>query len=215
MSKKLSTTNRVNITLGLLAVFLLVLGTNRIDKSHFETAQNALRTVYYDRVLAQDYIYKMNDLVHKKKLMYTQDTDPAKIATINNELENLISLFAATELTTKERNTFQSLEDNFERSKTKEISFFATDNEEDKTNVLTSLNTSQDNLLMDLNNLALIQVSETKLLKNNAQRSLDSNQLMSNLELWFLLIIGIAVQFIIFYRTEKSAKRIASDQNDA
>ncbi|MFT7071510.1 MCP four helix bundle domain-containing protein [Patiriisocius sp. Uisw_017] len=214
MSKKLTITNRINITLGLIAVFLLVLGTNRIDKRHFETVQNALTTVYYDRVLAQDYIYKMNSLIHKKRVQFAKAADSSDISNVNKELETLISLFATTELTSRENQILISLKDNFDASKSKEAAFFVADEDEIKSKVLAAVNYSLDALTTDLDNLALIQVSETKLITSNAQKSLDTNKLMSNMEIWFLLIIGISVQFIIFYRTKKTTKEISSNSNN-
>ena len=106
------------------------------------------------------------------------------------------------------------MKENFDASKSKEAAFFVADEDEIKSKVLAAVNYSLDALTTDLDNLALIQVSETKLITSNAQKSLDTNKLMSNMEIWFLLIIGISVQFIIFYRTKKTTKEISSNSNN-
>jgi hypothetical protein len=205
MFKKYTIANRINITLALLAVFFLVLGTNRIDNAHFETAQNALYTVHNDRVLAQDYLFKINNLVHKKKINYLKEATAADITVINKELEVLINTFSGTQLTTRERKTFSSLKENFETLKKAEDTYFKKTLNTAPVNLPKSLTSGIDSLHIDLNKLALIQVSESKNITNLAQKSLDANQLMSNMEIFFLLLIGIVVQFFIFYRTKKSS----------
>jgi len=206
MSKKLTLANRINITLALVAVFFLVLGTNRIDNLHFDTVQNALSTVHNDRVIAQDYLYKMNNLVHKKKIYYLKETNSAEIIALNKELEVLITVFSETELTTKERKNFRSLKQNFEALKTSEEKYFQQAANTTASKIPTSFSAGIEYLQGDLNNLALIQVSESKNIIGLAQKSLDANKLISNVEIWFLLLIGVAVQFFIFYRTKKSSK---------
>lgn len=57
-----------------------------------------------------------------------------------------------------------------------------------------TLETMQANLL----DLSEIQITESRDLTQNAQKSLDMSDLLSSLEIGFLIIIGIAIQFILF-----------------
>ena len=50
-------------------------------------------------------------------------------------------------------------------------------------------------------------MSESKYKVGVAQRSLDTKNLMSTLEIVFLVIIGFTVQFALFYRVKKSMTR--------
>ena len=64
----MSISNRVNVGLALSIVFLLVFATNRLDKRHFDTVQNTVLSLHTDRVIAQDFIYKMNAIIYNKQL---------------------------------------------------------------------------------------------------------------------------------------------------
>jgi hypothetical protein len=212
MIKKLTVKNRINLTIGLLAVFLLVLGTNRIDHKHFETVQNALSTVYNDRVLAQDYVYKMNNLVHKQKEQYRIGANASTILTINKEIRIFMDLFSSTALTTKESKAIKSMEESFEKLAKQETGYFSNKKplESVKTNDIEAIILSLTEFQIELNKLSLIQVSESKNITSTAQKSLDTNQLMSNMEIGSLIVIGIVIQFLIFYRSKKSNDVVTS-----
>lgn len=209
MSKKMTISNRINIVLALVAVFLLILGTNRIDKRHFETAQNAVTSVYNDRVLAQDYIYKINNLIHKKQSQKT-DASRSENASVNKDIETLIVLFSDTKLTANEAKTFKRFRNNFESLKEKEVKYFENtnaqvDNELPIKNSLIALFGEALNALqINLDNLARIQVSETKSILGVAQKSLNTNKMISSMEIYFLLGVGILILFFTFYRIGRS-----------
>lgn len=193
MSKKTSFSNRINIGFALLVVFLLVFATNRIDKRHFETVQVTLTTVYEDRVVAQDYVYKMKNIIHQKQLQLKDSSTTDNQNNLNKEFATLIDLFSTTKLTPQESKTFEGLKKNFETLKTNE--------RKENTKKLTS---NINAIKTDLNNLALIQLSESKYKVGIAQKSLDTNNLMSTLEIVFLVLIGVIVQFAVFHRVKKS-----------
>lgn len=206
MFNSFTLSRRIHLIIGLLAIFLLVLGTNRIDVHHFETAQNALTSLYNDRVLAQDYVYKMNNQVHKQQLAFTAGTPNEEVSNSCKELRTLMDLFSTTELTRNEFKVFEKLEQSFAKISSHENTYFKNTKASspipvtDFTPILTDLNEFQT----ELNNLALIQVSESKNILEMGQKSLDTNRLLSNIEIWFLLVIGIVVQFLIFPRSTQS-----------
>ena len=185
MSKKISFSNHVNIGFALLVVFLLVFATNRIDKRHFETVQDTLTTVYEDRVVAQDYVYKMNNIIHQKQLQLLDSNSTDNQNNLNKEFATLIDVFSTTKLTPKESKIFDGLKQNFEILKNNENQ---DDNQLNQNELLDIINT----IKTDLDNLALIQLSESKYKVGIAQKSLDTNNLMSTLEIVFLVLISLA-----------------------
>ncbi|AGC75872.1 hypothetical protein LX97_00556 [Nonlabens dokdonensis] len=208
MSKKNSFRSRLNIVLGLIAVFLLILGTNRIDKRHFEAAQTAVTSVYEDRVLAQDYIYKLSNLIHKKQLNFQNGSETVNNS-INKEVQTLIDLFSETKLTINESKTFKDLKSDFESLKSKENSYYKSMKNIEFTDSTapaapTALYNELATLQSDLDNLALIQVGESKSVLSTAQKSLDMSNLMSSMEVYSLLVIGIIILVATFYRVGKS-----------
>ncbi|MCG1035768.1 hypothetical protein [Polaribacter sargassicola] len=194
MSKKISISNRINIGLALTIIFLLVFATNRIDKNHFETVQNALISLHNNRVVAQEYVYNMRGIIHKKRIILIDSTSKENKTDLNKQFDNLINNFATTELTVKEAKTFNNLKIDFEKLKEIEQKRLKNNSEKIFLNTLES----------DLNDLSAIQSSESKNLISLTQKSLDRNNLISNLEIGFLILIGIILQFTIFYRVKKS-----------
>ena len=198
MSKKETLINRLNLGFSLAIVFLLVLATNRIDKKHFDTVQSTISTIYKDRVVAQDLIYKMNNIIHEKKLQFSNSNSYENHESQNKEFTTLIDLFSSTKLTPNEEKTFENLVRNFDSLINKEIEYSSKG--ENPQSIISILNS----IKIDLNNLSSIQISESKYLTGLAQKSLDTNNIMSNLEIAFLLIIGIIMQFAVFHRVKKS-----------
>ncbi|TXD53897.1 MULTISPECIES: hypothetical protein [unclassified Polaribacter] len=200
MAKNITLHNRINTGLALTIVLLLVFATNRIDKRHFDTVQNAVTTLHTDRVVAQDFIYKMNTIIYKKQL-HIMSAGPKTIKEkLNENFFTLIEEFSETKLTTKESKLFNRLKDDFEQliETEKKVS---KDNLNEK-GLIKNLNI----IKKDLISLSEIQISESRRLTSIAQKSLDTNTLMSNLEIGFLLLIGLILQYIIFYRVKKTKK---------
>jgi hypothetical protein len=212
MSKKMTLSSRINIVLALVAIFLVILGTNRIDERHFKISQNAVTSVYNDRILAQDYIYKMNNLIHKKQRQLWEGSQTIDV-NINNEIETYIDLFADTKLTPNELKTFKRFRTDFENLKFNETKILKNVNEYegnesfDKNSLASRFDENIKALQTDLNNLSLIQVSETKNILGVAQKSLNTIKLLSRMEIYVMLVVGIIILFFTFYKIGKLKDR--------
>lgn len=206
MSKKISVSNRINITLALLAVFLLVLGTNRVDKLHFDTVQNALTTVYKDRVMAQDYLFKMSNIVYEKKLNLS--TYPETSAEVSTNFKDILALYYKTELTAKESKFINEVKNLYQDYEAQEQAYKKFKAKNASAVPSAAIIQTLDNLQLNLSELSQIQVTESRKMTGLAQKSLDSNNMLANMEIWFLLIVGIAAQFAIFYNVIKFNKKV-------
>ncbi|AOW16746.1 hypothetical protein LPB03_04370 [Polaribacter vadi] len=187
--------NRINIGLALSIVFLLVFATNRLDKRHFETVQNTVISLHTDRVIAQDLIYKMNLIIYNKQLSLLGESSKNVNHNLNKDFNLLIEKFSETKLTKKESQIFEKLKVDFNKLTDLEAKMLE-NNEE----ILTNINIIKSDLIK----LSEIQIKESKSLTSIAQKSLDTNNLMSKLEIGFLVLIGLIIQFTIFYRVKKS-----------
>jgi len=197
--KNFSFGQRFQLTLALGIVFLLVLATNRIDKHHFYTVQNTVDSVFKDRVVAQNYIYNMNVIFNEKFLDFKLGTYSEQNRTAqNNEINNLISKFKETELTQEESKAFN----NFQADYLTLINLESEQTETDSINTDKSiaLHKLYGRIRSDLNNLSNIQLQEGKKLTEVSQRTLQSNDLISKLEIGFLILIGVAMQLILFIK---------------
>lgn len=198
MAKNITLYSRINIGLALTIVLLLVFATNRIDKRHFETVQNTITTLHKDRIVAQDFIYKMNTIIYQKQLLILDES--AKKGNLDKYFYILLENFEQTKLTKKEAEIFEKLKTDFAQLILKEKK--VAEGSMQKDNLINSLNS----IKIDLVSLSEIQISESKHLTGLAQKSLDTNNLMSNLEIGFIILIGLLLQYTIFYRVKKTKK---------
>ncbi|MAM23426.1 MAG: hypothetical protein CL817_06800 [Croceibacter sp.] len=192
---------KFNLALALLAVFFLILATNLVDRRHFETAQEALTSVYEDRVVAQHYIFEISTIVYQKEQQFIENNTNKWSVENDARIEELIEQFAGTKLTTSERRQFESLKEHLttlERIETK----YRENSMNNNTQVIPEIFKYIKN---DLNDLAETQILESKSKMFLAQKSLNTTNLLSNLELGLLIIVGIAIQFVIFYRIKKTS----------
>jgi hypothetical protein len=191
----MSVSNRINIGLALSIVFLLVFATNRLDKRHFDTVQNTVISLHTDRVIAQDFIYKMNAIIYNKQLSMLTESAASVNHDLNRDFNLLIEKFSETKLTKKEGQIFEKLKVDFNN-----LIDLEAKNLENKSAIIENINIIKSDLI----ELSEIQIKESQSLTSIAQRSLDTNNLISNLEIGFLVFIGLIIQFTIFYRVKKS-----------
>lgn len=198
MFAKLNTSQRIQIGLVLAMAFLLVLGSNRLDQRHFSTVQTTVNSVYKDRVVAQNIIYKLNNIFHAKELRLIRNNDFKESASENNKIVALLSDFEITELTMKESKLLRELKFQFLN-----LQKLAQSNSRS----ITKIENSNDELAMKtvkeikekLNGLSQIQLRQSEQLTALSNKSLGMNILLSKLEVAFLVIIGIAMLALIFY----------------
>jgi hypothetical protein len=198
MFTKLKTSQRMHAGFILAIAFLLVLGSNRLYQRHFSTLQQSVNSVYDDRIKVQDYIYRLNNIFHLKKIRFIKDGDFSSLTKENDKIEKLLSDFSVTELTDKEYITLNALTLQFEKLKKSEEKVL-----QSKANLksgvrilsLKALNEIDQNLDV----LANIQLEESKQMTQRSNKTLDTNLLMSKLELGFLIVTGLALLALVFY----------------
>lgn len=177
--------------MGLVMVILLVFITNRLDQKHFEEVQDKLSSIYYDRVVAQDYLFDLSSIFHDRQMRMTK----LEILNFNNdqEIETLIEKFEETSLTRKEKELFERLKENVNDLK-------ALGN---TTGQGAAAQATLDRIEILLADLSDIQLKESKSLKIQGQDSLDSSKLMSNMEMGIIILFGIVLQFVLFQGGKK------------
>lgn len=182
---------KVRTVLGLVMVILLVFITNRLDKRHFEKVQDKISSIYYDRVVAQDYLFDLSRIFYDRRMRMANQ----EILNFNDdaEIESLISQYEETTLTKKEEELFGRLKENIS-----DLKALGNTTGEGKANQET-----MDRIERLLGELSDIQTKESRSLKIQAQESLDSSNLMSNLEMGLIIIIGVILQFVLFWGGKK------------
>lgn len=210
MPKKMSIKQRINAGFILAAAFILVLASNRLNQRNFSTVEQSVNSVFEDRLVVQEYIYRLNNLFHKKELALAKNELNTNTLAESSDIEKILSDFAKTELTVKEsrylsdlRSSYSELQEMEKNLSVKNASGSA-EMKRDISSKLTRINN-------DLDELSEVQLSEGRQLTQRSQRSLGMNQLLSRLEIVFLVIIGILFLLIVFHREKRGMQLVEKD----
>jgi hypothetical protein len=180
--------------------FLLVFASNRLDQRHFSTIQTTVNSVYKDRVVVQNIIYRLNNIVHQKELRYIRNDEVLGWESENLKVEQLLTDFEATELTIKESRLLNNFKDNFSALKAlearKDESSLGGISYKDGPAI-----SKFREINKTLNGLTKIQLEQSDQLTQLSNKSLGMNILLSKLEIAFMIIIGITLMALVFYPT--------------
>lgn len=201
MFTKLTTPQRIQVGLILAMAFLLVLGSNRLDKRNFLSIQTTVNSVHKDRVVVQDIIYQINNIFHAKELRTVlNEQDENKSGIENKKVNDLLASFSLTELTSKESSLLNELTSEFLNLQALEQKMTSRTAEVMKKNKASTLKILNE-IEHKLDGLAAIQLEESDQLTQLSKKSLGMNILLSNIEVAFLIIIGLAMLALFFYPT--------------
>ena len=185
---------RIHAGFILAAAFLLVLASNRLNNRNFSTVEHGVDSVFEDRLVVQEYIYRLNNLFHKKELFLANNSpDNGTIPQFPN-IKSILIDFEKTDLTPEEARYLTNLNENYSELTTLEANYTRSD--DSRKEIVSVLN----NISRNLDQLAEVQLSEGRQLTQRSKRSLGMNQLLSSIEIVFLIIIGILFLVIVFKR---------------
>ncbi|MEP2771434.1 MAG: MCP four helix bundle domain-containing protein [Fulvivirga sp.] len=189
---------KLKIAMALTVVILLVLITSMINKNHFTKLQESFTSVYEDRLLVENYIYKLSrELNEKRMAAYNRPVEDHEGNKSDQRIDVLISNFQNTTLTTEESTV---LEDFVEQIKVlREIELEYKNSADDQADTLnTALEEQFDILSADLSRLSDIQLEEGKKLMETSTSIVTNSHLYSQLEIILVIGIGLVIQALIF-----------------
>lgn len=184
MIAKLSVKQRIQVGLVLSVAFLLVLGSNLMDRRHFSTIEQSVKSIYADRIVVQDYIYQLQNHVHKMALEQIEGRQQVDSYHPSEQIDGLLEDFAQTQLTREEARLLGQLRQHFSALDLK-----------DREPALAQL----DRIGQTLDGLEQIQLDQGNRLTELSEKTLGINRMLSNLEVAFLVIIAICILLLIFY----------------
>lgn len=190
--------SKLKWVLGILIVFLLIITTNLIDRNNFVRVKESVETIYEDRLVAKDLIYEMMNSIHKKEIaLVKKDINFYKIenSKIDAKIDNLILKFENTKLTNSESGIFDNLKNNLN-------ALFEVEKKlKDSNYTYNSKALSQiQRVKQDLDDLSEIQLDEGSRQLSISKRAIDNVELFTQLEIYVLIIMAIAIQIIIIYK---------------
>ncbi|MCK0192036.1 hypothetical protein [Arenibacter sp. F20364] len=210
MTKKKMTKQRVYAGLILVMAFLLLLGSNQLNRSNLTTLEDTVNSVFKDRILVQKYIFQLNNIFHEKELLLAKTEWKRNDVETTDAINKLLTDYGNTKLTTEESDHFNNLKENYAELQTFEITLMEVENSidiESKKKIGVVLQKINRNL----NKLSEVQFSEGRRLTHMSRKSLSMNLLLSRLEVALLIVIGFLFLFIVFYK--ENPKREPTEGN--
>lgn len=195
--------NKLKWILGILMIFVLIIATNLIDKNNFVRVRDSVVTIYEDRLIANDLIFEMLKSIQQKELAVSLSDSiffQNQSLKINNNLQSLVSKFEQTKLTIEEAKVFKNLKENVQSLINSESQFLNYDYR-DNSQILKNI----ESLKANLNDLSKIQLNEGRRQMSISKRALDSVELFTQMEIYFLVFLAILIQIIVMYKPKEKS----------
>lgn len=196
MFNKLTLSQRVQISLILGVALFMILGSNRLNQRYYSEVNSTVNSVYKDRVVVQGYIFELNNIFHEKEVRFLDKktingSDSARVAKILVDFGN-------TELTEEESRLLKDLDqqvqnlNKIETSTPISISSLSENEQSDHYKLLNQIGQT-------LVGLADVQLDQSNRLNIFSQSLLDTISILSNIEIAFMILIGLIILVLIFY----------------
>ncbi|QXP62533.1 MCP four helix bundle domain-containing protein [Polaribacter sp. HaHaR_3_91] len=188
---------KVKWVLGILMIFILIIATNLIDRNNFVRIKDSLETIYEDRLVAKDLIFKISKSVQEKELALAKLDSTFYLGRnkqVNVDIEKAINTFEGTKLTKKEAKVFNDFKNNLA---------VLIESENSTPFEKSSYNSKILNVKENLYALSEIQMNEGKRQMSISKRAIDSIELFTQLEIYVLIFLGIVVQVIVIYKPKE------------
>lgn len=182
--------NKLVASLVLLALCLLVLMSNYLDRIHTQSVKASITTMYEDRLIVEEYILKMTRNVYQIReiLQSNKESDQEKqqVEGLISEIKSTYQTFSKTRLTENEQATAEEL--------IAQINLFEKIVRSEKN--VDPQNTN--NILSSLSKLSNIQLDESKLIMKEIESQYATIKASSEFAFAIVLIILIVLQILVF-----------------
>ncbi|MEH0153218.1 MCP four helix bundle domain-containing protein [Limibacter armeniacum] len=202
MKNNSSLLGKIKLIIALVLVLGLVIGTNVMDNTSFDIINKSVTTIYEDRLIAHDLLYKISKEIHEKQLLLvTEDTEShqKKNQQMNGTIKSLITQYEETTLTNKEVEYFDDLKKNIEELMNLETQFYQGKVTSEKEGLEEQQQAVFKKLSGTLDNLTSLQLDEGQKQVVYAMRAYQNSDLLAKMEIGALILIGLIIQVFIFY----------------
>ena len=182
--------NKLLASIVLLALCLLVLLSNYLDRIHTQNVKSSISTMYEDRLVAEDYILKMTSTIYQIREILNADlNNTSKSNAIKKIIENFnytYNAYSKTKLTKLEKATTVELTNYFKKMEQKVLSqnFQPTDYTE--------------KALFSLTKLSNIQLDESKSIMKKVESQYATIKSSSQFACAIIIIILFVLQIMVF-----------------
>ncbi|AKP49765.1 MCP four helix bundle domain-containing protein [Cyclobacterium amurskyense] len=197
---------KTKIAIALILVLFLIFAKSLVDKSNVDELEASFVTVYEDRLVVQDYIFNITELLFRMRLLVANTESIEQYLSVKNQVVDyheqilaIISGFERTYLTPKEEkylNDFKHLV-----SEKLEIQSYFSDQVATQKNYETSVqrfNSDFERVFNDLRELSKIQLLEGQKLTNLSYRIKARSDIWLQFEYAVLFILLIIISMLIY-----------------
>lgn len=190
--------DKIKWVLGIVLVFGLIITTNLIDKNNFIRVRDSVVTIYEDRLIANDLIYKMSNAIQEKQLALAVSDSTffqQHSTSVNARLQRHISRYEETKLTPEEGRVFAALKENLLALAQAESAWGPSDLKAE-----TEISNQIREIRGNLDDLSDIQLNEGSRQMSISKRAVDKVELFTQIEVYVLVILAILIQIIVMYK---------------
>lgn len=182
--------NKLLASVALFALCLLVLLSNYLDRIHTQHVTNSISTLYEDRLLAEEYIFKMTSDIYQIREVLNSDLNNISksnaISKLTDDFNDSYHAYSKTKLTAIEKATtielisyVKSFEQTFLRNNYGPSSY-------------------TEKALFTLNKLSTVQLEESKLIIKNVESEHATIKSSSQFAVVIIILILLLLQAMVF-----------------
>jgi hypothetical protein len=198
--------NKIKWSVGLILVILLIVATNFIDRNNFQRIQDSVYSIYEDRLIAKNFIFDIQIKIHEKEMLLAQQKDSILASERTASQKTILGLvegLSNTGLTREEKRVLSNLSEEVNSLFNIETTYH---NALNKNSVSKRFKAQIKNISNTLSQLSDIQISEGKRQMQVGKKAMESIELLTQLEVWIMIFLGVLVQFIILYNPKKKVE---------
>lgn len=183
---------------GILLVFVVVLTTNLIDKDNFNRLRYSVVTIYEDRIVASDLIFQISQLIQEKEMAVAMSDSlffRNRSTQVRFSIRSLIERYEQTKLTDEERKLLRDLKQDLQTLEKLEESYL-TSGGANQTAMFSAINSIDQ----DLADLSKVQLEEGKKQMALSNKTMETIDLFTQVEIIALILMAVLVQIIILYK---------------
>ncbi|WP_292891466.1 MCP four helix bundle domain-containing protein [Nonlabens sp.] len=195
--------NKIKWSAGLLLVIVLIVFTNFIDQKNFQRIQDSVDSIYKDRLIAKDLLFDIQLEIHDKELLLAENKDAILLSNRSaseKKIQNFLQSFSNTALTRDEEQIFEHLKEEIRALFSMEMAYLPTENSQPSSAQLKSQAKKINAIVAQLSD---IQIAEGQRQMQLGRKAMESIDLLTQLEIWVMIILGVLIQFVILYSPKK------------
>ena len=183
--------NKLTAAAVLFCLCLLVLLSNYNDRVHTEEVKEMISTLYQDRLIAEEYLFKISINIYQiREELSTNNSDTLKksnnINTKLTDIEAICRAYEKTKLTTVEEIKYQQFNQVISQIK---------NSANRNSKLMIQLTANALNLLKELSS---IQIEESKLVVKKSEQQYRLSELSSKFAFTVIIILLIVLQILVF-----------------